>query len=456
MQALTQGGPARDQFNEVLADQVTAIPSHQWAHALTLPTPDEAWALLSHALTTATEQVFEKQEVPSPHDSTEVNRTRKDLLRERRQLRTQLASYVGITEDNPLHRRLALLEKQLRDLTVKVKDFVRRKAQEHRDRLCLGVHEAWRERDFSMLHRLRTPVSRTGWGPRRRYYPTPPSKKIGAAEWHALLPLPGRDGGMNATACSTSAWEAECRRHMEALQDTPLVADANMHEQAKRDVVNTVKGLLSCPKRRAAPAWSHIPEVFLMALRPTMLTRRHHRPPAEGHAVFAPLQGGLHDEYSRYLGKHHHIHPCLPSRTAMAHAGHQGLGYVNTTPPTAQAFCDKFTELMLRCRCVATLPSSWHRCQSVPIDKPGSTAAGARSSRLIHVFGGITGGFFRGLQRDHPVPAQPSWAFGSLSGLSREGAILNQLATAWRAREHHCDLATTLFDATNAFASTTV
>jgi hypothetical protein len=212
-------------------------------------------------------------------------------------------------------------------------------AQEARDRLCVGVHEAWRDRDFA---RLRTPVAKTGWGPRRRYFPTPPSKEIGAAEWHALLPLPGGEGGMTATPCSTAEWEAAYFAHVEALQDTPLVADANMHAQAVRDVNNTVNGLISARKRRAAPEWSHVPEAFLMALRPSMLTRQRERPRAPTKGSDALLQGPLHDEYRRYLAKYPHIRPCLPDTASLTHVGYQGLGYRAPAPSSVQAFQDKF------------------------------------------------------------------------------------------------------------------
>jgi exonuclease III len=404
MHALTMGGAARDDFNDTLQRQVQAIPEEEWTAALLMPTPDRAWELLSVALKQATDSVFERQD-PPPQEAAE-GPSRRDLLRQRRDLRTQLASYAGQGGLAGVTRRLQVLEAQLRSLTATVKKQAKQAAQATRDRICLGVQEAWHDRDFAMLHRLRTPLAKTGWGPRRRYYPTPPSKKIGAAEWHDLLPRPGGEGGMDAAPCSTARWSDEYNAHVAALHDTALPADANMHYQAERDVRNTVAGLINCRKRRAAPEWSHIPEVLLMALRPSYLSRRQVRPPVTPappqHQQRAPLPGPLQAEFARYAAKHPHVRPCLPAAAALAHTGHQGLGFQDHTQPSGHTFCERFTQLMVRCRCLATLPASWHRCRSVPIDKPGSTAIGARSSRLIHVFGGMTGGYFRGLQKDHP------------------------------------------------------
>jgi hypothetical protein len=183
-------------------------------------------------------------------------------------------------------------------------------------------------------------------------------------------------------------------------------------------------GLIGCRKRRASPEWTHTPEALLMALRPTLLTRHTSRPTPGQHPLDSVLPHDLHAIYARCLQQHCDVRPVLPSTTALQHTGHTGVGFVSLTHKHPATFSKMFTAVLLRCRCLVMVPSDWHRCKSVPLDKHGSVADGAKAVRLIHIFGGVPGGYFRGLQREHPLPPQPSWSYGSLPGVSRERAIL--------------------------------
>jgi hypothetical protein len=50
------------------------------------------------------------------------------------------------------------------------------------------------------------------------------------------LPLAGAEGGMSAVPCSLQKWSDEYDAAVTQLADTPLPADANMHNQAERDL----------------------------------------------------------------------------------------------------------------------------------------------------------------------------------------------------------------------------
>ena len=223
-------------------------------------------------------------------------------------------------------------------------------------------------------------------------------------EWITTLQKEGGAGGMK---CQLVDWETHNKKYKKDCDEAgrlPTTEDAGSRaKEAAEDHQGVVKTLRRMKKRRACPEWALPAELWLQLLRPNWRSR-------------SDISG---------LGTTAHI-----------------------KNPNFQS-CWK--EVMRLIRDTGHTPMDWNRSRAFPLEK-GQGKEGTESKRLIHISCAI-GSVWQHTSLHRGRNEQPSWAHGCIKGRNTEGAIMVNLASAWRLRQCRRGSVTTNYDCSNAFGS---
>lgn len=130
------------------------------------------------------------------------------------------------------------------------------------------LREAWRLRRFYDCHRLANLLAGRRRGPRTRRYGHLAAARPSIDEWTDFLARPGGEGGLQATRVE---FERERRNWIASLDPLPPRSPTHTR-QAEDDLYQLANALMRAPRRRTAPECSLPSEVYLMAIRPFVLT----------------------------------------------------------------------------------------------------------------------------------------------------------------------------------------
>lgn len=218
-------------------------------------TPDRLYARVAEALHDTAVEIFPAS---APADEAyEVRRERMTLLQSRRAMRLQLehdnADLVGV------QLALALVGRR-------AKRMRRAQWQRHKAQLETELWEAWRQRDFASMHRLRVSLAQNRRGPKRRLYNAvrccPPSE----ADWIAFLSKDGPAGGMECAPVDYAEYEAGYIAERAAEGEVRLGYDAKLRDLVDEDMRGVCKHLGGARKRRARPRWAMPVEALHLAV----------------------------------------------------------------------------------------------------------------------------------------------------------------------------------------------
>ena len=152
----------------------------------------QSWEILAGALRDSTFACFPGAGIPKP-DFEEDRHTRLQLLRDRGNHRQELGAPDHDLEQIQL--QLTLVSRRLKKVAREIRDQEDQKWLEE-------LWEAWKVRNFSMVHRLRVKIQRNGRGPKNRFFWAPRLHMAEAADWEKHLAHIGTAGGMAAKTMS--------------------------------------------------------------------------------------------------------------------------------------------------------------------------------------------------------------------------------------------------------------
>ena len=161
-----QRAPYLDRLEQVLGN----TSDEKWQALVDEPRPDNAWAHLREALADATLHCFPTVAAP---EVCELVKRRIALLGRRREIRGGIVDEEAHAE---AQLELTLLTRRLRKLRDK-------QQTEKEAELIEQIWSAWKPREFARMHRLRSRLSRTGLGPKKRNYLAPRQLAPTAQQW---------------------------------------------------------------------------------------------------------------------------------------------------------------------------------------------------------------------------------------------------------------------------------
>ena len=116
------------------------------------------------------------------------------------------------------------------------------------------MSEAWRDRQFALLHALRVEYSRNGRGPKKRYHYSPRTV-WDREDWICEMAKPASEGGMG---CSELDWETNYENYVRQCQEMAseeLPDDMNAAVAVAQDKAAILRYAREAPKRRGFLAW---------------------------------------------------------------------------------------------------------------------------------------------------------------------------------------------------------
>ena len=157
--------------------------------------PDGAWELLHKVVQEAAQEQF-PQKAKEDDEYAELTKHRGKLLKQRANLR-QVLRGAGPDTEADITLELTMITRRCRKM--------RQTAAKDKERiLILEIWSAWRQRDFSRVHRLRVQLAGKGRGPKKRVYHAAAQGAPTIKEWEEVLEKEGGEGGMK---CEQFDWE---------------------------------------------------------------------------------------------------------------------------------------------------------------------------------------------------------------------------------------------------------
>ena len=151
----------------------------------------------------------------------------------------------------------------LKEVSSLVKE-ARKKVNEQRTaELEEEMSEAWRNRQFALLHSLRVEYARNGRGPKKRYCFSPRTV-WDREDWIRDMAKPASKGGMG---CSELDWERNYNhyvRQCKGMANEELPDDLNAVIAVIQGKAAILRYARKAPKRRAFPAWGIPAEALLL------------------------------------------------------------------------------------------------------------------------------------------------------------------------------------------------
>ena len=230
--------------------------------------------------------------------------------------------------------KLTMISRRLRKLREK------QKAEKQKD-LEEQLWEAWKARDFSRVHRVRSFLARSGHAPRQRRYWAPTQLIPSRAQWAAAVVRPGTEGGLEGEVREFNEHESIYKKEVADFNIEKAYDGVDMDRDVRHDWQNMIWALLRSKRRRAVPSWGVLSESLLLA----MIPNRKHRFDKE------VLQ-------------------------------------IDTTPLRLETpvFQSMFLDLLRKIRLWRLIPLAWMHCWSIGLSKPNNITNSATDLRLIHLF----------------------------------------------------------------------
>ena len=128
-----------------------------------------------------------------------------------------------------------------------------KQCKEREQHLQEQLWEAWRARDFSRVHRLRSFLANSGHAPRRRRYWAPTQLVPSKAQWATTVSLPGVLGGMEGEVRDFDVHESIFRKEVQDFDITPFPeGDRNIDQAAKTDWQNMILGITESKEKKGS------------------------------------------------------------------------------------------------------------------------------------------------------------------------------------------------------------
>ena len=173
----------------------------EWRSQQNETNPDSCWSNLVQTISKVAAETF-PPETKKEDEYVELARERRQLLKERAQHRQDLR---GASED-----KAAGLQLELVMVSRRARKMRQAAAKKKQARLIEELWEAWKERNMSLVHRLRVSLSGRGRGPKRRCYYAAVQGAPSMQEWITTLQKPGGAGGM---MCELVDWETHTENY---------------------------------------------------------------------------------------------------------------------------------------------------------------------------------------------------------------------------------------------------
>ena len=151
----------RQEFFDCLEELANEVPEDNWEEAAQTLCSDEVCSLTGDVVTKTLQQVFPEGKKRWPEWMEEAGDWRMRLLDKRRDLREQ---------EGEEFETVQMLLKEVSSLLKEAREKVN---EQRTAELEAEMSEAWRNRQFALLHALRVEYARNGRGPKKRYYFSP-------------------------------------------------------------------------------------------------------------------------------------------------------------------------------------------------------------------------------------------------------------------------------------------
>ena len=385
-------GWRRKEFLEEL-EEVVKSKGEELQDMANMNTPDDYFGMMDEIVCTVAEKWYGKpREAEGGYK--ELHDQRMRLLDNRRSMREGLSAAVGEEE-------LAACVERLKEVTYEMRRMRRRQYMEDKKAIHAEMWEAWQCRRLAEVQRLPGRLCRSRYGPKKRYYRTLIGATPTQAEWMEVWGLPGCQGGM---MCEQVSWEGMLSEHKECAEPLPTM-DVGYKFQAQDDFKRLANYLQGASKRKTCPSQSIPGEVLLMLLRPAWRV-----------------------DYGR-----------------------AGVGLEKeklSAPATRQAMKDGYTMINR----TGYTPLRWHRSRAGVLRK--SARVGPLGKRVAHVLDTQGKAFFAMKVRKRSLAPMSDNDRGFLKHRRREGALLVQQSSMWRARRLGPSAVLNNADMSNAFGST--
>ncbi|MDA8582610.1 hypothetical protein N9L68_00225 [bacterium] len=373
--------------------------------------PDLAWDELADDIIEAGRNAFKKGPVRDERYKKRMQE-RLEALKKRKEARMAHNDEESIRQ----HRMVKRATEECRKVR-------KRQAAEMQQELAEECEEAWRNGRHAEAHKIGRRLAGRGMGVKKRKYRIPPPHRAGRAAWAQAIVQPGREGGHSAVLKTIAEHTEEVQTKARLEGYATHVWDLQSDRQAKQDVVNVEQVLFGMKRRRASPPWSVPTELWLMALRPARLWARRKVP-----------RGSRYEEEKE-------------TRT--------GLGY-EAPKVTTHWFRRRVLKVVAHARACQRIPVRGNRSRPWIVSKNKAHIRGPRGERMLHGLCAFWRAWYTQLCQGgaRPPPLKrPQWAYGSVKGRRREGALLTQSSSQWKCRRHGVSNTFTAHDLANAFAS---
>ena len=394
-------GKHRREFIAALESEMETFIAES-APLLEQATPDSYFTQLDAVVIKCAQRFFSKSAARRNEEVDQLAERRLDLLRQRREIRSQLGN-ASAEEESRISLEL--------DRVTKLSRGIRRQvAKAKQDGLIEELWEYWRARRLAECHRVMRALQGSKSGPKMRRYSALRTALPTRQQWMEVWSQKGHLGGMEATSTD---WNTFLQTHESWAPQLPD-ASLNHLELAKRDVKRLREHVVYSSKRKSAPLHSIPSAVLSMILAPNW---RMQSPEAK-------KQGGLGAELDSKV---------RAPNTRLAFV--KGYSLVNRSGLT---------------------PLKWHFSWGAAIPKHNNKS-GALGKRVVHRLDEQGKAFFAGKMRASqavsPLPVS-NHSQGFVARRRRESGVIAQQSVMWRAKRAGKSGALLNLDMANAFAST--